>query len=114
MLAKIYRINNKKDYARAQKEGKVFQYNAFGIVILERGDTNPSRFGFIVSTKISKSAVDRNLFKRTMREAVRVNIYHAKKGFDVVFLGKPMLVKTPTSEVMKEVNKALAERGLTN
>lgn len=113
MLAKVNRINTAKDYIRVQEQGKVYQYNTFGVVIVNRNDDNPPRFGFVVSTKISKSAVDRNLYKRLMREVVRINIYHAKKGIDVVFLGKPTLFKTPASQIMKEVQKAIDECELT-
>jgi hypothetical protein len=40
MLAKVFRINTTKDYANVQKNGAVYQYNAFGIAIIDRKDEN--------------------------------------------------------------------------
>lgn len=113
MLARRNRLIG-KDVVEVQGKGKIYQHNTFGIIIFNRKDDDYPRFGFVVSTKISKSAVDRNLYKRTMREAIRVNMYRLKKGYDVVFLAKPMILKTPMSEIMKEVVKAITEHNLVN
>jgi len=112
MLGGKNRLNESKDYKRVEENGKVFQSQNFGISILERGEEGPSRFGFIVSTKIAKDAVDRNLMKRVMSEAVRTSMVDVRQGLDVVFLAKTTIVRTPTSEIMKEVKLALKESGI--
>lgn len=112
MLGKKNRLTDAKDFKTVQKEGKVFQFSSFGISLLNRNDGNPTRVGFIVSTKIAKDAVDRNRFKRAMSESVRTSLSSLKEGFDIVFLAKQSIVKTPTDIVMKEVKKALSEIGL--
>jgi len=112
MLARKFRLTEKSDFERIQNEGKVFQSANFGIGILKRGDTNVSRFGFIVSTKIAKDAVDRNRFKRAMSEAVRTSMVDIEKGFDVVFLAKTSIIRVPTEKIMKEVCISLRESGL--
>ena len=112
MLARKFRINEKKDFEKIQKEGKVFQSSNFGIGILKRNDADISRFGFIVSTKIAKDAVDRNRFKRAMSEAVRTSMVDMVTGFDVVFLAKTSIVRVPTEKIMKEVCFSLRESGL--
>ena len=113
MLAKKFRLKGAKNFARIQKEGKVFQSANFGIAYIKRGDANPSCFGFIVSTKIAKDAVDRNRFKRAMSEAVRIASIDLNPGFDAVFLAKTSITRVPTSEVMKEVRLSLKECGLS-
>jgi ribonuclease P protein component len=113
MLAKKFRLKGAKNFARIQKEGKVYQSANFGIAYTKRGDENPSCFGFIVSTKIAKDAVDRNRFKRAMSEAVRIASIDLINGFDAVFLAKTSIVRVPTSEVMKEVRLSLKESGLS-
>jgi len=112
MLARKYRIFDKKDFDRVQKEGKVYQSESFGMALFNRKDNDPSRFGFIVSTKISKDAVDRNRFKRTLNEGVRLVRVELINGFDVVFLAKTSISRVPTSEVMKEVRLILINCGL--
>lgn len=113
MLAKKFRLTGAKNFTRIQNEGKVYQSANFGIAYLKREDTNPSRFGFIVSTKIAKDAVDRNRFKRAMSEAVRIASIDLGNGFDAVFLAKTSIVRIPTSEIMKEVRVSLKVSGLS-
>lgn len=112
MLAKKSKLTGAKDFSKVQAEGKVFQSQNFGIAYLERKDEEPSRFGFIVSTKIAKDAVDRNRFKRAMSEAVRLNSINLIPGFDVVFLAKTSINRESTSNIMKEVRDSLKEVGL--
>lgn len=112
MLAKKYKLTGSKDFARVQELGKVFQSENFGIAYVKRDDDDPSRFGFIVSTKISKEAVGRNRCKRAMSEAVRIESINLLNGFDVVFLAKTNIVKASTSIIMKEVKTSLKAAGL--
>lgn len=112
MLAKKYRLSGSKDYKKVEELGKMFQSENFGVAYLKTDDQNPSRFGFVVSTKIAKDAVDRNRFKRAMSEAVRTSSTQTVNGYDVVFLAKTSIVRVPTSEVMKEVKSALTKIGI--
>ncbi|KKU09957.1 MAG: Ribonuclease P protein component [Candidatus Woesebacteria bacterium GW2011_GWB1_45_5] len=112
MLAKKSRLTGVKNFKNVEERGEIYQSQNFGVARVKRGDEEPSRFAFVVSTKISKDAVDRNRFKRTMSEAVRLSSIDIKNGFDVVFLAKTSIVRTPTSELMKEVKRALLESGL--
>lgn len=112
MLAKKFKLTGAKDYAKVQNEGRVFQSDSFGIAYVSRGDKDPSKFGFIVSNKIAKDAVDRNRFKRAMSESVRLNTIRLVEGFDVVFLAKPSILKVSTANIMKEVVVSLQKVGL--
>ncbi len=112
MLAKKFKLTGAKDYARVQDNGKVFQSDNFGIAYIERGDKDPSRFGFIVSTKIAKEAVDRNRCKRAMSEAVRIDSVNLAEGYDVVFLAKTNISRASTTDIMKEVRLSLTKAGL--
>jgi len=112
MLAKKSKLTGAKDYAKVQNDGKVFQSDNFGIAYLDRNDKNPSRFGFIISTKIAKDAVDRNRCKRAMSEAVRIDSVNLIEGHDVVFLAKTSISKLSTTDIMREVSLSLRKAGL--
>lgn len=112
MLAKKFKLTGAKDYARVQDNGKVFQSDNFGIAYIKREDKDPSRFGFIVSTKIAKEAVDRNRCKRAMSEAVRIDSVNLTEGYDVVFLAKTSISRVSTTDIMKEVRLSLTKAGL--
>lgn len=111
MLSKKNRLTGSENFVRVQNEGKVYQSKNFGIAVVDRKDSGPSRFAFIVSTKISKEAVDRNRIKRIMREVVRLNILNIRDGFDFVFLAKPSITRVSTEEIMKEVKESLIKEG---
>lgn len=114
MLAKKIRLTGAKEFKKVQDEGKVYQSANFGLAILKRNDDMPSKFAFIVSTRIAREAVDRNRFKRTMSEAVRTSSNQLVSGFNCVFLAKTSIVKVPASELMKEVKNALLACKLLN
>ncbi|HKC04260.1 MAG TPA: ribonuclease P protein component [Patescibacteria group bacterium] len=107
MLARKNRLSESQDFKRVETDGTIYQSQNFGLAYFDRKDEEPSRYGFVVSTKIAKDAVDRNRFKRAMSESVRTSGTDLKSGFDVVFLAKTSIVKSPTSDIMKEVRVAL-------
>lgn len=113
MLAKKNRLTGTKDFKRVQEKGKLFQAKDFGLAYFEREDDEPSRFGFIISTKISKDATDRNTIKRHMSEPVRLMTGEIKNGLDVVFLAKTSIIRIPAEEIVREVRNAIRESGIT-
>ena len=112
MLGRSNRLTGELNFKRVQEKGWVFQSPNFGIAVFDREDGKPSRFGFVVSTKVAHEAVDRNYARRKMSEGVRMVLKEIKDGLDVVFLAKPGVVRTSTSEVMKEVVASLKESGV--
>lgn len=103
MLPRKYRLRNTKNFDRVKSEGKVIQSKNFGLAVFKRKDKESSKFGFVVSTKISKKAVDRNKTKRRLREEVRKNLDKIKSGHDVVFLAKGRILDEDKEELAKEV-----------
>jgi len=111
MLPKPYKLT-KQDFEIIEKEGKIVQFDSFGACFIERNDDEPSRFGFIVSNKICKDAVDRNRIKRALREAIRQSRWQTKKGASVLFLTKTVIAKKSTEEIMREARTAIERLGL--
>jgi ribonuclease P protein component len=108
MLPQENRLTEKIDFDEVKEKGKIVQSDSFAFAYLAKKAGNPSRFGFVVSTKISKAATLRNRVKRALREAVRQNIFYTKKGIDGVFLAKTAILKKSTPEIMNEVKQILA------
>lgn len=102
MLSSKYRLKKKINFARIEIDGRLIQSKSFGMGIYDRKDEEPSHFGFIVSTKISKKAVIRNRIKRTMSEVVRKNLDKIKNGHDVLFLIKHQAAKITKLELEDE------------
>lgn len=112
MLAKKYRLTVNADFKKVQELGTVFQSHSFGIAYLDRKDSLPSRFGFVISTKVAKDAVDRNTVRRHMSETVRRMTNDIKDGYDVVFLAKTNIIRVPAEELVREVRSAVRDSGL--
>ena len=112
MLARQYTLKGKKNFERVQREGRVFQSDSFGVSVLDRQDPEPSRFAFVVSTKISKDATQRNRIKRAMGESVRYERTRVKPGLDIVFLAKASSTQKSTGDLMTEVREAITQAGL--
>ncbi|TEU01915.1 ribonuclease P protein component [Candidatus Woesebacteria bacterium] len=104
MLTRVNRLTGTGNFDRVKEEGSLFQSESFAIAILLREDEEPSRFGFIVSNKISKRANIRNKIKRILREAVKANLPELKSGFDVIFLVKKVALARQAKDIMNEVS----------
>lgn len=107
MLSNQNRLRLDSDFKRVKDKGNLFQGEDFAIAVLDRGDTDEPRFGFVVSTKISKSAVARNGIKRTLRTGVARVVDKVKRGVDVVFLVKPVILEKKKGFVTVEVERAM-------
>jgi ribonuclease P protein component len=103
MLSFKHRLTKGKDFEKTKEKGDLYQGRLFGLVVLRRKDKGPSRFGFVVSTKISKKAVMRNRIKRILREIVGQELDKVNKGFDVLFLVKKKAAEEKGKDFKKEV-----------
>lgn len=110
MLASKNRIAKKEDFEKVKKDGKLYQSDNFGVAVLKKSEEEDSRFGFVVSTKISKDASKRNRIKRALREVTRHHLHIIGKGYDMVFLPKTSIVRKTTEEIMREVKVFILER----
>lgn len=109
MLAYSNRLR-KKEFPQIKRKGRLYQEDNFGAVVLKVDKKAKSKFGFVVSNKISKAAVHRNRIKRAFREAVRQNLSEVKTGYHILFLAKQSLLKKTTDEIMREVKAFLKKK----
>jgi ribonuclease P protein component len=85
LLKSSQRIRKNKEFLNLYKKGGFFK-NQFFLLKFVKNNLKNSRFGFVVSLKVSKRAVDRNLLKRRMREIIRSLDKNIEDGYDVVFI----------------------------
>jgi ribonuclease P protein component len=97
-------------FKSVKKKGKVTQDKDFAVSIYKRNDKKKSRFGVVVSAKISSIAVHRNRIKRAIFETVRRNLYRVPYNYDMIFLPKKTIAKKTTDEIMKQVESFLKDR----
>lgn len=73
MLPETNRLKKKKDFERVFKEGRGARGKFMHMKVVSN-NFGISRFGIVVSKKISKRAVIRNKIKRRVRAVIRKNI----------------------------------------
>lgn len=71
-----------------------------------------TRFAFVVGTKVTKKATERNLIKRRMREVVRKIVVDIEPGFDVALVAKKGIVEISFSELEGQLLGLLKEMKL--
>lgn len=103
MLPKKHRLPLRTDLVEVKKKGKLSQGELFSLLVARTDKGQPTRFGFIISTKIHKRAVKRNQARRLLIEAIRPLLPQIKPGHEVLFLAKRKLVGEKLEEVSLEV-----------
>ncbi|MDD2697056.1 MAG: ribonuclease P protein component [Candidatus Pacebacteria bacterium] len=111
MLSKPNRLKQKKDIERVIKKGENFK-EKFLVLKTAKNNLSQSRFGFIVSQKVSKKASTRNKFKREMREIVRKKIKSLKTGRDNLFITLPGTEKKKFPEIEETITTLFKKANL--
>jgi ribonuclease P protein component len=90
MLPKENRLRRKKDFEKVLKFGKGLRQKVLFLKTAKNG-LSQSRFGFIISKKTAKKAVERNKIKRHLREIIWHSLGGIKIGYDAVFIAYPAI-----------------------
>lgn len=103
MLPKENRLKIKKDFEKVFKKGRRFKED-FLVFIVVKNNLKQSRFGFIVSNKVSKKATVRNKIKRRLRKLVKESLLRVKEGIDCVIIASPGFEVKDFWEIEKTIN----------
>lgn len=119
VLPKKNRLNLRREFSILKKHGRMLNSESFGFLYSVSPTpslpSKPPLFNFIVSTKVSKKAVQRNLIKRRLSEIVRQMLPELSgKSVSGVFLCKKGVLGKTYAELKKEVIFALRRNGLIN
>lgn len=88
MLSAQNRLRKEKDFERVFKKGEKTKGDSL-FLRFARNNLSQSRFGIVVSKKVSLKATERNRIKRKIGEDIREILPRVKKGWDVVVLVAP-------------------------
>lgn len=106
MLPDKNRLKKDADFQKTWKRGASFYTKTLGFKILQNG-LSVSRFGIVVSTKISKLATVRNRLKRQLREIIHEKIKEIYPGYDLVISALPTAAGKEYVELEKEIDAGL-------
>jgi len=106
MLSRQLRLVKEKDFQKIFKRGKSSYCKIFSIKFLANG-LEVNRYGIIISTKVSKKAVERNKLKRQFREALKGFDKKLINGFDLVLIVFPVALNREYKFIKSELEKIL-------
>ncbi len=87
MLAKENRLFKDSDFKNVFKEG-LYHRNSFFVLKYLKTDNPISKFGIIVSSRVSKKAVVRNKLKRQIREILREFLIQIRGGYNIIIIAQ--------------------------
>ncbi|MBX4200704.1 ribonuclease P protein component [Candidatus Parcubacteria bacterium] len=105
MLPKASRLTKKKDFDTVFEEGEGIKHG-FLVVKTLKNDGPQSRFGIVVSKKISNKATVRNKVKRRLRDAISAQVPMLKKSADVVIVTLSGIQKKEFPELREMISHA--------
>lgn len=111
MIPKNNRLAAKKDFTRVFAKGRLFRSQGVSLKVCRNG-LEVSRFGFVVSNKVSKKAVVRNKIRRRLRVSVGRRLSDITTGFDVAVLVFREVLDLDFKAVDSSVEKLLIKAGL--
>lgn len=102
MLAKNNRLKKNKEFDLVFKEGKSI-YGGFLGIKIRQNNLAVNHFGVLLSTKVSKLAVARNLYKRRIKDILKQQNLNTKVGYDCVIVVLPAIVGKNYQEIETEI-----------
>jgi ribonuclease P protein component len=104
----IGRLKKRRDFLAAAQGSKAAR-RAFVLEARERRDDGPPRFGFTVTKRVARKAVERNRIRRRLREAVRLDAEDARPGHDYVLVGRRKALTEPLTDLKAALGQALRQ-----
>lgn len=111
MLPKENRLKKRKDFERIFKKGKAI-IDKFLFLKFFKNNLKNSRFGFIVSLKVSKKSTTRNRIKRQLKAIIKENLSDIKLGLDVIIVAGTEIINKRYQEIRKELERLLKKASL--
>ena len=106
MLKKQFRLTKRKDFDRLFQAGSYKYYgNKLAVRLIANG-LSYNRFGFMISRRLCRLAVGRNLIRRRLAALIRQDYPKLQSGYDVVVL---LLIKQPAiklTDLQEELTEA--------
>ncbi|MBI4050682.1 MAG: ribonuclease P protein component [Candidatus Doudnabacteria bacterium] len=107
MLPKVLRLVKSREFAQIYKNGERLSSPNLRIFYASKKNQNASRFGFVISKKQARKIAARNRIKRILRAHIAKLKSEIQPGFEVVFHGRPGILRLEGGEIRKELENLL-------
>ncbi len=106
MLKKKNRLSSNILFKRVFEEGARKENKGF-LIFFRKNNLSSPRFGIIVSTKVSKLAVERNKLKRKIRAGLIDLIPVFREGWDIIIISKKYSLRSSFSKIKEMLGDLL-------
>jgi ribonuclease P protein component len=103
MLPKVNRLSKNIEFDKVKSKGSKVTGKSLMVLVVDRKDADPARFGIVVSKNVSKKAVYRNRVKRLIRESLKSVLIKVKVGCNIVIIARSNIVGLGFSEVNNDL-----------
>lgn len=107
-MKKVYRLKLQRDFDNVFKRGRSVAINGVTLKYINN-NLEHCRLAEIISKKASKSAVQRNLLRRRLKEIIRTGYLDKIGNWDMVIIVRPELLKKDFME-LKEIVRLVLEK----
>ena len=106
MLPKAHRLHGDAVFKALASKGRPFHGRSLSLKVMPQGQDRsvPTRFAFVVSAKVSKKAVVRNLLRRRLREITRKAMPKVKSGLYVLVITRAAATTLSFQELEQEMH----------
>ncbi len=95
------------------KNGEAVRSRSITFKFIQNKNRKRSRFAVVISKKILKSAVKRNLLRRRMYEYIRLKLPYLKDVYDVVFIiTSNDLLNMSHDELVYQLDQLVSQSGI--
>jgi ribonuclease P protein component len=114
-LPRAYRLRRRQDFQLVYQKGRRRAGVYMSVTVLANSLPQPpsgsirvnSRFGIVISKKVSKRAVVRNRIKRRIKGALRELIDRIRPGRLVTIVCRSVITECEYDEILRELKKLL-------
>ena len=103
MLARKHRLGRVRDFENLKKQGRSRRTRFFSVRYAASDHPEP-RIAVVVSTKISKKAVERNKLRRRARSILSKHLHSIPKKTDVAFYANISAKKASFAELSQDLD----------
>ena len=122
-LPRVNRLKRRQDFSLVYQQGNRYKSRHLTLRVLRQLSTKsspllrspdplspwPIRVGIVVSLKVNKRAVVRNLIRRRLQAAFYHLLPYLKTGWDVVVIVHPLAWQCDYSQFLQELEQLLTE-----
>lgn len=105
MLPRNRRLSDDKTIEKTKLSGKVCSGKVASFIVDREEKDSDTKFCVVVSTKVSKKAVERNSVKRKVNLYIEKNLTRFKKGFNIVIIIKRSMLSKGQEDIEKELSE---------